>query len=532
MVHARWMVFVFCACLPAGNGIAREPLWQQTYPFAPSTSFVSGAAFAGSGEIVLGGDGGLVGVAVRSGVTAWTRPGANPRIAVGPDGTVFTAEIRDGAVSVARLAAGGKTAWEVIIRDTGLPPESSLDSIGGAAADGRSVFVLVNIAVDARDGGTTPALACLAFAADTGRPRWTIPLLIPGASSHAGTSVIAPGDGRVFAAGRAYVFGQSFDTTVFCIAGDDGTVLWHDSLNGFDGADEIVPGGLASAPDGGLYALAASTGIDGSVETLIERLGSGGARLWTTRFRSPDGPTVPAAIGRAENGRVYVAGTSGVASSDKRLFAIACDGGNGRIAWSSAWRPGGGSSGASALAIGPHSLFVAGWAGSCGFLTCMAPAVLSFDLATGALRESYVGESPPAGGRFSAAAFHRDGLLAAAGVRYGTDVFTGSIEAMLFADLDQECFIRSDANSDGRVSLADAVAVLAYLFGGKELACLDAADINDDGRVNLSDPIRLLLYLFATGSQPPPPFPSCGPDGRHDLLPCAAAPACTSAGCP
>ena len=29
------------------------------------------------------------------------------------------------------------------------------------------------------------------------------------------------------------------------------------------------------------------------------RLGSGGARLWATRFRSPDGPTVPAAIGRA-----------------------------------------------------------------------------------------------------------------------------------------------------------------------------------------------------------------------------------------
>ncbi len=532
MAHARWMVFVVCACFPAGNGSAREPLWQQTYPFAPSTSFVSGAAFAGSGEIVLAGDGGCIGVAVRSGVTAWTRPGANPRIAVGPDGAVFTAEIRDGGVSVARLAAGGKTAWEVIIRDAGLPADPNADSIGGVAADGRSVFVLVNSAGDAGDGGTVSALACLACSADTGRPQWTIPLAIPGASSHAGACVIAPGDGRVFAAGRAYVFGQGFDTAVFCIAGDDGTVLWHDSLNGFDGADEIGPGGLAPAPDGGLYVLAASAGIDGSVETLIERLGSGGARLWATRFRSPDGPTVPAAIGRAAGGRVYVAGTSGVASSDKRLFAIACDGGDGRIAWSSTWRPGGGSSGASALAIGPYSLFVAGWAGSCGFLTCMAPAFLSFDLATGALRESYVGESSPAGCRFSAAAFHRDGLLAAAGVRYGTDLFTGSIEAMLFADLDQGCFIRTDANADARVGLADAVAMLAYLFGGKALACLDAADADDDGRVNLTDPIRLLLYLFATGPQPPMPFPACGPDGRHDLLPCAAASTCATVDCP
>ncbi|NMD36635.1 MAG: hypothetical protein GYA73_12175, partial [Planctomycetes bacterium] len=141
-------------------------------------------------------------------------------------------------------------------------------------------------------------------------------------------------------------------------------------------------------------------------------------------------------------------------------------------------------------------------------------------------------ESLPAGGRFSAAAFHRDGLFAAAGVRYGAHLFTGSLEALLFTELDQRCFIRADANSDGRINLADASAVLAYLFGGGELTCLDAADVDDDGHVNLTDPIRLLLYLFSVGRQPPPPFPVCGPDATHDLLPCAAAPACPSPGCP
>ena len=532
MKSARWLAFALSVCFLGEDGETREALWHQTYPFAPDASFASDVAFTAGGQIVLAADGGVIGIAVRTGVTAWMRPGASPRLALSPDGTIFTVEIRGGAVAAARLGAGGNTVWEVLTRDTGLPAGARLDSIGGAAADARGLFVLVNATRPSLGGGPLSTLACLAFDADTGRPRWTAPLAIPGASSHFGACVMAPGEGRVFAAGRAYVFGQNFNTMVFCIAADAGTVLWRDSFDGFGGDDEIVPGGLAPAPGGGLYTLAASAGIDAGAETRIDRLDAGGKRLWATRFRSPDGPTAPAALRHADNGRVYAAGAAGAARSGKRLFAIACDGRDGRIAWSASWRGDGGSSGAAALAVGPRSLFAVGWAGSCDFLTCMAPACLSFDLETGALGETYVGESLPAGGRFSAAAFHRDGLFAAAGVRYGAHLFTGSLEALLFTELDQRCFIRADANSDGRINLADASAVLAYLFGGGELTCLDAADVDDDGHVNLTDPIRLLLYLFSVGRQPPPPFPVCGPDATHDLLPCAAAPACPSPGCP
>ena len=58
-------------------------------------------------------------------------------------------------------------------------------------------------------------------------------------------------------------------------------------------------------------------------------------------------------------------------------------------------------------------------------------------------------------------------------------------------------FLRGDANSDGRVELGDAIAILGYLFLGEEdLACRPAGDANDDGSLDTSDAIYLLSYLF------------------------------------
>jgi hypothetical protein len=71
-------------------------------------------------------------------------------------------------------------------------------------------------------------------------------------------------------------------------------------------------------------------------------------------------------------------------------------------------------------------------------------------------------------------------------------------------------FRRGDANEDGQVDLADAVATLHFLFlGDAARACLDALDADDSGVLNLSDPIFTLGALFLGGAPPPPPN-TCG----------------------
>jgi len=78
----------------------------------------------------------------------------------------------------------------------------------------------------------------------------------------------------------------------------------------------------------------------------------------------------------------------------------------------------------------------------------------------------------------------------------------------------ERTFRRGDANSDARIDLADALAVLGYLYlGTGEPECKAAGDLNGDGRVEIDDPISLLRRLFL-GDQTPIPFPGpgdCGP---------------------
>ena len=73
------------------------------------------------------------------------------------------------------------------------------------------------------------------------------------------------------------------------------------------------------------------------------------------------------------------------------------------------------------------------------------------------------------------------------------------------------CFIRGDANTDGRVDLADVFSILDWLLlGGEALACVDAADLNEDGGHDLTDAVRLLGFLFLGSAKPPAPYPECG----------------------
>ncbi len=86
-------------------------------------------------------------------------------------------------------------------------------------------------------------------------------------------------------------------------------------------------------------------------------------------------------------------------------------------------------------------------------------------------------------------------------------------------------FRRGDADSSGRVNVADAVGILRHVFLGDSLACEDAADVDDIGTVNFGDAVLLLHYLFLGLDPPAAPGPArCGEDATpDDLRPCADA---------
>ena len=55
---------------------------------------------------------------------------------------------------------------------------------------------------------------------------------------------------------------------------------------------------------------------------------------------------------------------------------------------------------------------------------------------------------------------------------------------------------------------------------------MKSADANDDGRVNVADSIAILNYLFSAGVPPPVPFSGCGRDTTQDPLGCESYPPC------
>lgn len=90
-------------------------------------------------------------------------------------------------------------------------------------------------------------------------------------------------------------------------------------------------------------------------------------------------------------------------------------------------------------------------------------------------------------------------------------------------------FVRGDANSDGRIDLADAVFSLSFQFlGGEAPACSATLDADGGGEVEVTDAVYVLGYLFLGGPAPARPFPSCGSDPGG--LPCGAYPPCAGEG--
>ena len=86
-------------------------------------------------------------------------------------------------------------------------------------------------------------------------------------------------------------------------------------------------------------------------------------------------------------------------------------------------------------------------------------------------------------------------------------------------------FVRGDFDTDGSLSITDAIALLNFLFlGNPDSSCSQAGDANRDGRVDITDGISLLGFLFLGQEGPPAPFPSCGID--PETSDCSSYPPC------
>ncbi|HAK97198.1 MAG TPA: hypothetical protein DCM87_19965, partial [Planctomycetes bacterium] len=60
--------------------------------------------------------------------------------------------------------------------------------------------------------------------------------------------------------------------------------------------------------------------------------------------------------------------------------------------------------------------------------------------------------------------------------------------------------LMGNVNTDTKVDIADAIALLGYLFGGglkPPPVCAKAADANDDNKLDIADAIKILGYLFS-----------------------------------
>ncbi len=106
-----------------------------------------------------------------------------------------------------------------------------------------------------------------------------------------------------------------------------------------------------------------------------------------------------------------------------------------------------------------------------------------------------------------------------------TGVSSFSLE--LYTEPEGPVLQRGDTDSDGRISITDAITVLRFLFtDGEEPACLKTADADDDGGLSITDAVRILGYLFRGDDALPAPFGECGVDPSEDNLSCESSPRC------
>ena len=89
-----------------------------------------------------------------------------------------------------------------------------------------------------------------------------------------------------------------------------------------------------------------------------------------------------------------------------------------------------------------------------------------------------------------------------------------------------DLFLRGDDDSDGNLSIGDAIFSLSFQFLGSVVPlCRDSLDFNDDQKIDVSDPVGNLSHQFLGQDPPAPPGKeACGLDPTEDDLDCTEYP--------
>lgn len=120
------------------------------------------------------------------------------------------------------------------------------------------------------------------------------------------------------------------------------------------------------------------------------------------------------------------------------------------------------------------------------------------------------------GAKYLSAAFEELGRVA-----------VNSYSHELYTEPEGPLLQRGDVDSDGRISITDAITALRFLFmDGEQPGCLKTIDADDDGRLSITDAVRILGYLFRGDAPFPAPFGVCGIDPTEDPLTCVSYPGC------
>ena len=104
--------------------------------------------------------------------------------------------------------------------------------------------------------------------------------------------------------------------------------------------------------------------------------------------------------------------------------------------------------------------------------------------------------------------------------------YANAIRDLLAIDTDVAALLPADNIGEGFDNIAEVLAVSPllmerYLFAaGPAPSCLDAADANDDGTLDIADAIAILGHLFGNAGPLPQPFAECGADETEDELGC------------
>jgi hypothetical protein len=81
------------------------------------------------------------------------------------------------------------------------------------------------------------------------------------------------------------------------------------------------------------------------------------------------------------------------------------------------------------------------------------------------------------------------------------DLFGGVTPAQSVNSLTMWLF--GDANSDGKITVGDAVFIISYIFrGGPAPTPLRVGDVNGDCKINSGDAVYIISYLFRSGAHP------------------------------